>query len=244
MFCSKCGEKIVKGDNFCRSCGTKIVGNHCLECGAKLTKNSKFCKDCGTKVTTEITNKEDEQEVVVIEEDRYDFAGFWVRFGAFMVDYGIVILLFAIFFILMGILFNEGVNNQVSSFFDNRINDSITTFIVLVLYHTFFLYMMSSTPGKKLFGLSVLEGDDLKPVGPLKGFIRSISYLVSSFLFGLGFINIAVDKQTHKAWHDSIAKTYVTRDLKKNITLGVILAVVGTIAWLCLLSYSYNPANY
>ena len=47
--CSRCHNKISKGDKYCSSCGSKIepVLSNCYNCGHKLKANDKYCANCG-----------------------------------------------------------------------------------------------------------------------------------------------------------------------------------------------------
>ncbi len=63
--CPHCGNAIVAGAKFCRSCGERVpeqavsVRSHaldasnCSECGAPLSGNAKFCSGCGSRVAGE-----------------------------------------------------------------------------------------------------------------------------------------------------------------------------------------------
>ena len=65
------------------------------------------------------------------------------------------------------------------------------------------------TIGKKMRGIKIIkaDGSDLT-VGD--AVIRYIGYIISSMVFGLGFIWILIDAN-NQGWHDKIAKTYVIK---------------------------------
>ena len=55
--CSNCGNKILRGKNFCPKCGNPIVKEeivnkelHCPQCGKFVKGNNSFCSGCGTKL--------------------------------------------------------------------------------------------------------------------------------------------------------------------------------------------------
>lgn len=53
MKCSKCGNEVREGAQFCRVCGTKIVLSKpcfCRECGKKISDGSMFCPFRGAKL--------------------------------------------------------------------------------------------------------------------------------------------------------------------------------------------------
>jgi len=87
-----------------------------------------------------------------------------------------------------------------------------------------------------LFGLRVIneKTDEKLSLGRALG--RSLSYFVSSILFGLGFLKIAFDKEKHKGWHDSLAGTVVLQK-EYNKTAAVIIAIIAIVIYLILVIY-------
>lgn len=48
--CVKCGEIVDPSDNFCKTCGKKLVmKSTCASCGKKRRQGDKFCYSCGFK---------------------------------------------------------------------------------------------------------------------------------------------------------------------------------------------------
>lgn len=190
----------------------------CKHCGKEIQEGVKFCKYCGESliIPSEIT--ETSTEIV--------YGGFWIRVGAFAIDYAL--LLIAAF--ILGIFF--------PSFFTSLsfLNDEVLGFIIIIVYHIFFLSIFSSTPGKMLYKLRVIDEKTEAKLSFGKALVRSLSYVLSSFVFGLGFLFIGFDKEKHRGWHDRIAKTLVIRKEKKSLILPIILSVIA----ICLSVY----ANY
>jgi hypothetical protein len=63
MQCSKCGANVIKGANFCESCGTKVdaissFDSSCPQCGMKNKLDASFCVNCGSGFTKKITFSE------------------------------------------------------------------------------------------------------------------------------------------------------------------------------------------
>ena len=51
FFCSDCGTKLVKGANFCYTCGKNYSNQRvCPNCGQNITEEYKFCINCGEKL--------------------------------------------------------------------------------------------------------------------------------------------------------------------------------------------------
>ncbi len=77
------------------------------------------------------------------------------------------------------------------------------------LYFTLFAGSSGQTPGKRLFGLKIIQetGEEMT-YG--RACLRSIYWIVSLLLFSIGFLMIAFSKQK-QGLHDKLARTYVVR---------------------------------
>lgn len=188
----------------------------CKYCGKENNDEAKFCKYCGENLIISSETIKTSNEII--------YAGFWIRAGAFVIDYALLLI---VAFIL-GIIY--------PSFFTSLsfLNDEVLGFIMIIVYHTLFLSIFSSTPGKMLYRLKVIDETTETKVSFGKALARSSSYVLSSLVFGLGFLFIGFDKDKHKGWHDRIAKTLVIRKEKKSLILPIILSVIA----LCLSIYA------
>ena len=197
MICSNCKKGISKDDRFCPYCGQEITGENKGVDLQSLYKEESIQKDIKTGETL------------------FSYAGFSIRLGAFVVDYALmfpIAILFGVFIGYFGLTWSAEA-------------DTIVGVIFIVAYHTFFLSILSSTPGKILFGLEVIDEGSREKITLGKALGRSLSYLLSSLLFGLGFWTIAFNKPKHQGWHDKIAKTLVVKKTKKSLVLPTILSI-------------------
>jgi uncharacterized RDD family membrane protein YckC len=154
------------------------------------------------------------------------YAGFWLRFVAYLLDYIVIYIIQAFVFIpILGIL---GISFAASTGFDFwRLNDedmigwiialvsaviigAIIAFIIQVLY---FSIMESSkyqaTLGKIILGLIVTdtEGNRLD-IG--KSLLRNLGKIISGFILMIGYIMAGLtDKK--QALHDIIAGALVVK---------------------------------
>lgn len=205
---------------------------YCKHCGKEINNEAKFCKFCGNNVTTHqnTQNTQDTrvQSLPVQQEHEVGsnivYGSFFPRVGAFMIDLLLIFILLVLFYIVVG---------EVSESWDSLI------WLFLILgYHVFFLGVYSSTPGKMLFGLSVLEETDQSKISFMRALGRTLSYFLSSLLLGVGFLKVAFDKVKHKALHDDIAGTIVVQK-KYNKSLAITLAVISILVYLYIFgSYS------
>lgn len=85
----------------------------------------------------------------------------------------------------------------------------------LILYHAFFGSNGRVTLGKRLLGLQVFDVDGYPP-SFARSLSRAVAYLLSSSLFGLGFL-WALFQSERRGWHDLLAGTMVLETRSKGI---------------------------
>src|SRR5688572_16452526 len=84
--CFRCGNAVSSEDQFCGSCGARVVSgvepslatDLCANCGASIAPGMQFCATCGRHVSG------------------VAYAGFWLRFVAAVIDSIIVSLGFLV----------------------------------------------------------------------------------------------------------------------------------------------------
>jgi uncharacterized RDD family membrane protein YckC len=74
-------------------------------------------------------------------------------------------------------------------------------------YFVFFWTVAGITPGKAVMGLRVVTRDGRR-LSLFRSIIRLFGYTLSTLLYGLGYLWIAIDNR-REAWHDKIARTAV-----------------------------------
>lgn len=79
--------------------------------------------------------------------------------------------------------------------------------LISAVYFVFFWTLAGVTPGKALAGLRVVTRDG-RHLSLVRSIIRLFGYWVSTLLYGLGYLWIAIDNR-REAWHDKIARTAV-----------------------------------
>lgn len=139
------------------------------------------------------------------------YAGFWKRFGAFLID-GVVSYLLVIIFILIWALFELlliviGVEQKVKE----AILGILGVPVYLSLSWLYYALMESSgqkaTIGKMALGIVVVDKDSRK-ISFLRATARYWSKIVSALILLIGFI-IAGFTSNKQALHDLISGTYV-----------------------------------
>ncbi len=146
----------------------------CPKCGTHVRQEVEFCPNCG------MNNR-------VIKEA--DFAGFFPRIGAAIID-SLPSL------VITGILF--------------PVIDIPGIFLLLLVgYHTFFTYKKGRTLGKMVLGIKVMNINREPPTVKQILLREVLGKLLIFFTLFIGFIWIIWDPK-RRGWHDYISGTYVT----------------------------------
>jgi uncharacterized RDD family membrane protein YckC len=190
----------------------------CKYCGKQLSERSIFCRFCGEDLREK---KLEEGRNNKRSENREEFhAGFWLRFGAYFIDFmGVIIIAFAvaILFTFLGI---PDIFSEIGIFAD---------YFYWIVYSTLCLSLWSSTPGKMIYGLTVYrDGEERMEFG--SAFKRAVLQPLSMLFVGAGYWNMDKDPEK-KAWHDKVAHTYVIGEQRRNYVLPVILSFIGLILY-------------
>ena len=126
-------------------------------------------------------------------ETRWQYAGFWLRFGAILVD-GVIL----------------GVVGVILLFVLTDTTAALFNFVIGFAY-----YVLGNgwggTPGKRLLGLRVVNNDGDEP-GLAAGLVRYLVTLISALALFLGYLWMLWDGQ-RQTWHDKAAGTFVVQVL-------------------------------
>jgi uncharacterized RDD family membrane protein YckC len=147
------------------------------------------------------------------EELALEYAGFWIRLGAGVIDLLIIAFVYYVTYrITSGIL---------PPLLDRII--MITFAIVLsCVYDMVFWVWRGQTPGKMIAGIKIIRTDS-SPLTFPHALFRYFGYMVSCVIAFIGFILIAFD--SHKqGLHDRMADTYVVKLPVRQVTFSRSLA--------------------
>lgn len=134
------------------------------------------------------------------------YGGFWVRFGALVLD---SIILFGVTLLAVRLLYGKGYLEWAMGAAQGLTRDQIFfNYVLPVIYYVGFWILKSATIGKMLVKVKIVDAKTGKPASPLQCIVRYLGYIVSALPLGLGFIWIAFDKRK-QGWHDKIARTLV-----------------------------------
>ncbi|KKW78632.1 RDD family protein [Acinetobacter sp. AG1] len=135
---------------------------------------------------------------------KYEYAGFWIRFAASIIDNIII------FVALIPIAMLLGWESTYSSGLSSGIE-----WLWQILFAVFFVFCwvkFAGTPGKRLLRLKVLDERTGENITVGQGIIRYIGYFPAILVLFIGLIWVAFDSKK-QGWHDKMAKTVVVREL-------------------------------
>ncbi|ENU27383.1 RDD family protein [Acinetobacter modestus] len=135
---------------------------------------------------------------------KYEYAGFWIRFAASIIDN--IIIFVALIPIAMLLGWESTYSSRLSSGID---------WLWQILFAVFFVFCwvkFAGTPGKRLLRLKVLDERTGENITVGQGIIRYIGYFPAILVLFIGLIWVAFDSKK-QGWHDKMAKTVVVREL-------------------------------
>lgn len=152
------------------------------------------------------------------KEFALEYAGFWIRFGAHVID--LAILLFVSWIVAQVFLalchcpstdvvnpLSGGINISCSLILFSVIG--VINWMIEIAFFVSFWAWRGQTPGKMAVGIKVIRTDS-SPITWHYALLRYVGYIVSALTLGIGFIWIAFDSRK-QGIHDKIADTYVVK---------------------------------
>ena len=199
MKCAACGTDNSPEVRFCVSCGVPLdtggesIGPviYCTSCGTENPSEASFCTSCGAQMHAPQAPTAIPPSTKSVEA-KVEYAGFWLRFVANVID---AVIVFVVGILLIIIAGGPGL---------------ILAWLGFFLYYVLFIGLKGQTPGKMAMGIQVVtSGGEVPGVG--WAFIREIiGKFISSLVIFLGFIWVVFDSRK-QGWHDKLARTYVVK---------------------------------
>ena len=169
------------------------------------------------------------------ETPALEFAGFWRRLAAFLIDIfslavicSVILLTFAPYnwFGFGGLWGSSDVFNEpLWRALPYLIAGNLLSLLVNIAYFVAFWVWRGQTPGKMLLGIKLVRQDASKVTIGV-ALLRYLGYIVSAAVLFIGFIWVAFDDRK-QGFHDKMAETYVVRIPEAPITAPVTRASVG-----------------
>ena len=143
-----------------------------------------------------------------------EYAGFWIRFGATLVDLAImIIVLYIPLSFIYGEEYWEG-DHLIYGFWDVLLQYVLPFVATIWFWLRFF-----GTPGKMVAKLKIVDAKTGNKMSLGQAIGRYFAYLPATLPLGLGLIWVGIDKKK-QGWHDKLAGTVV---VKTNESESVVL---------------------
>lgn len=190
---------------------------YCSRCGSPNPDDAKFCAHCGAPLQVPCTVPPSPMAAAPAAQT-VEYAGFWRRFVAYIVDRVIIGVPFSI--IILAVMVPSIISLCNNSLSPEDLPLTIVTFIlgwlwlivVAVIAHVLYFALFESsrlqaTPGKLLIGIVVTDMQGQR-VSFLRALGRNLGKILSHIIFNIGFIMAAftIRKQ---ALHDILAECLV-----------------------------------
>jgi uncharacterized RDD family membrane protein YckC len=130
-----------------------------------------------------------------------DYAGFWQRAAACLIDWLIIIV------ILMPLLIVVFGMRELPLDPAEHSWDLLVPLVIGAAVVGFWRYC-GATPGKVALGVKIVDARDGSAPTTARLVVRLLAYLVSAIPMYLGFLWIGIDRRK-QGWHDKIARTIV-----------------------------------
>jgi uncharacterized RDD family membrane protein YckC len=162
------------------------------------------------------------QNSVMTLSDRNSYGGFWIRFAAYFVDFGILLIpMLLISFLVRSVTPVSDQMDQAATNFEI----TILSWLVCWVYMAAFLSSpWQATVGKKCCGLKVVDYNGGRiSFGRASG--RYFAAFFSWVLLCIGFIMIAWTSR-RQGLHDMMASTLVVKSMTPNLLIGYIAGFI------------------
>ena len=145
--------------------------------------------------------------------DDLQYAGFWVRVGASLID---SILLMLVTTPLLVAIYGWAGLDYGYAVCSTGFVDILVTWILPVVAVIWFWVKKQATPGKLLLSLRVVDAKTGRSLTVGQSVARYLGYIVSTIPFGLGLLWVGFDSKK-QGWHDKIAGTVVVRNRRHGV---------------------------
>ncbi len=137
-----------------------------------------------------------------------DYAGFWIRFGAVVIDGFILWIVNMALFVPLGIIMPTSSDDPFAALSFMPLI-MLLQYAIPAVYDTWFVGKYGATPGKMACKIKVVVADGTS-VSYSRALGRHFAKWLSSLIMGIGFLMAAFDDE-RRTLHDRICETRVVR---------------------------------
>jgi len=157
-------------------------------------------EESAEKIAADIEDSFESSAAVPAEEDFIEYAGFWRRVAASLIDTILMIIVLALLAVPLGLMGMPIMQGHSGSFL---ITDIIPMVIVVLFWLKF-----GATPGKQLLDCQIVDARTGHSLRLGQSILRYLGYILSTLPLFLGFLWIAWSARK-QGFHDYIAGTVV-----------------------------------
>jgi uncharacterized RDD family membrane protein YckC len=140
-----------------------------------------------------------------MEELDFEYAGFWVRTGATIID---SILVVVVTFPLLVSIYGWKYFDSTSLIGGPA--DFLISWVFPAVAVVWFWKNKQATPGKMALSMRVVDADSGENLTTGQSIGRYLAYFISTIPLGLGLAWVGIDRRK-QGWHDKLANTVVVR---------------------------------
>jgi uncharacterized RDD family membrane protein YckC len=141
--------------------------------------------------------------------DELEYAGFWIRVGASIID-SIIIMLITVPLLIWAIGTDAFLGEETTASGLPSIASFFLQYVFPAVWTIWFWIAKQGTPGKMLLSLRIVDAATGDRISTGQAIGRYFAYIPSALVFGLGFLWVAFDRRK-QGWHDKLAGTLVVR---------------------------------
>jgi uncharacterized RDD family membrane protein YckC len=144
--------------------------------------------------------------------DSLEYAGFWVRVGAALID---TLLILCVTVPVLVAIYGWAYFDASKTGFVAGIADFLLSWVAPAVAVVAFWLYKQATPGKMALSAKVVDAKTGKTMSVGQSIGRYLGYFVSTIPLGLGLIWVAFDPKK-QGWHDKLAGTVVIRSRSRG----------------------------
>lgn len=205
----------------------------CNNCGTSNRDDEKFCRGCLQPVSGGSVWQSPNSELVGSPTafELGEYAGFWQRFAALLLD-GFILwaIMFAVILVLglaVGVSSIGGHNEQSAT--PAAALGFVTMALVFLGPVVYFVVMESgargATFGKRILKIKVVDVHGER-IGALRAFLRYIAHILSYITLYIGFL-MQPFTERKQALHDMVSGTVVVQTDREGGSGGLVAVIVG-----------------
>jgi uncharacterized RDD family membrane protein YckC len=142
--------------------------------------------------------------------ENQEYAGFWIRFGAVLID---LVVIAIVFWVPLTLIYGE--EYWVGDQFYHGFWDLMFSYILPFVATIWFWLHFFGTPGKMALRLKIVDANTGSKLSLGQAIGRYFAYILAAIPLLLGYIWVGIDKRK-QGLHDKLAGTVVIRQLGKE----------------------------